>query len=709
MKKRVSILFLIQLHFFSGFLFSQHNETTLRKKILERKQDTATANACYTLGMMALNRESHDSALAWFKKGSELSFKINYKKGRLKNLYQVGRYYYNTADYARSIEYVFRSLKIAKEIKDTLLVAECYKTIASIYDGQSNFAKALEYNLNALKLYESIHFNEGISACYNNMGVVYNALGNHKKALGNFSKAAKIDKSRNDKAGLSRIYTNIGTTYYYVGNFDTALVYLQKSLTMAEELGDHKGMSSCYTNIGSIYGNRSNYKKALEYFTESLKIDEMLGDKLGMSKDYINIGLAYMNLKNFPKSKEYMMKAKELKFMIGDVRGQSLVFKALSEMYADWGNFREAYRNFIRYTTLNDSVFSADNTEQINQLKTASEVEKKETQMRHEQEKKEAVFKSEQAKKELELRNEKLVRNMLAVGALGLAALIFIIFRNLRQTKKANNIIARQKKEVEEKNHLVEEKQKEILDSINYAKRLQDAILPPQKFADELLPKNFIYYKPKDIVAGDFYFLEKKDDCIILAAADSTGHGVPGAMVSVVCSNALGRSVKEFGLTDPGKILEKTRELVIETFEKSTSEVLDGMDISIMSIHLKANKIQWSGANNPLWIVPPGATEVIEFRPDKQPIGKTSMEKPFTTHEYAYISGTNFYLFTDGFPDQFGGPEGKKFKHRQLKEVLVKLAPNQVNMQLAELDKVFNQWKGELDQIDDVCIIGIRL
>ena len=221
------------------------------------------------------------------------------------------------------------------------------------------------------------------------------------------------------------------------------------------------------------------------------------------------------------------------------------------------------------------------------------------------------------------------------------------------------------------------------------------------------MPDSFILYKPKDIVAGDFYWMEVKDDIIFIAAADCTGHGVPGAMVSVVCSNALNRTIKEFGLRDTGKILDKVTELVIETFEKSDKNVMDGMDISLLAINKSTKQIHWSGANNPLWYI--HNNELTDITADKQPIGKHDNRKPFTSNNIAFLPNTTFYLFTDGYADQFGGIKGKKFKYKQLEEKLLASC----NMPLAEqqgfLDKTFVEWKGSLEQVDDVCIIGIRI
>jgi serine phosphatase RsbU (regulator of sigma subunit) len=251
---------------------------------------------------------------------------------------------------------------------------------------------------------------------------------------------------------------------------------------------------------------------------------------------------------------------------------------------------------------------------------------------------------------------------------------------------------------------------KDIKDSITYAKRLQEAILPSAQFIQAYLPHSFILYEPKDIVAGDFYWfhVDERTHELYIAAADCTGHGVPGAMVSVVCSNALNRAVIELGISEPGKILDKVRELVIETFEKSGSEVKDGMDISLMSINPgKQKQIKWAGANNPLWYI--SNNEFREITANKQPIGKFDNSKPFTTHQLELKENDMVFLLTDGYADQFGGPKGKKFKYKQMIELLKKNSSFKLDVQLELLHKAFSEWRGNNEQVDDVCVIGIKL
>ena len=262
-----------------------------------------------------------------------------------------------------------------------------------------------------------------------------------------------------------------------------------------------------------------------------------------------------------------------------------------------------------------------------------------------------------------------------------------------------------EKKAVELQKEIVEEKNTEILDSITYAKRIQSAILPPAKLVKEYLADSFILYKPKDIVAGDFYWMEQKEGKTLFAAADCTGHGVPGALVSVICNNGLNRSVREYGLIKPGEILDKTREIVIGEFEKSDEEVRDGMDIALCSID--GNKVEYAGANNPLWLIRNG--ELIELKGDKQPIGKYDAVTPFTTYELELEKEDTIYIFSDGYSDQFGGEKGKKLKSSNFKKLLISIQNKSMEEQKNFLDNSFESWRGDLEQLDDVCVIGVRI
>ena len=271
----------------------------------------------------------------------------------------------------------------------------------------------------------------------------------------------------------------------------------------------------------------------------------------------------------------------------------------------------------------------------------------------------------------------------------------------------ATEEIVAQRDAIEEQKNEIEEAHQEIKDSIAYAKRIQNAILPSDELVKSTLPNSFILYQPKDVVAGDFYWIENLTNGVLFAAADCTGHGVPGAMVSVVCNNALNRSVREYNLSDPGKILDKTREIVLEELSKNNEDVKDGMDIALCKLH--GNTLYYSGANNPLWIV--RNDEVLETKANKQPIGKFDNHTNFDTHSIQLERGDSVYIFSDGYVDQFGGEKDKKFGSRRLKQLLIEINSESMQTQKEILSVTLSKWMDVqgYEQIDDVCIVGIRI
>lgn len=304
--------------------------------------------------------------------------------------------------------------------------------------------------------------------------------------------------------------------------------------------------------------------------------------------------------------------------------------------------------------------------------------------------------------------------------------------------------VVQKKEEIEEKNktlqhafteithqkEVIEEKNKDILDSITYAQRIQNAILPADKSVNEWLQDGFVLFKPRDIVSGDFYWLEQKEEKIFFSSVDCTGHGVPGAFVSIVGANGLNRSVNEFGLTEPAGILDKLTKLVEETFRRHGTDIKDGMDIALCMYNRNTGILQFSGANNPMYLIrkksspqltgntgilkPDMETEEIvlyEITADKQPIGAYDFRKPFTNHEFKLCEGDTVYLSTDGFPDQFGGLKGKKFMYKSFKKVLLSLYNKPMPEQKEILNITIENWmkEGNAIQIDDISVVGMRI
>lgn len=640
-------------------------------------------------------------------------FTINTYKAKAYTI--IGNIYRFQNNYKNAIKYFTSALETKQGIGDKKGMASSYNSLGMIYADQGSYVEALKNYFISLKIKEAIGDKKGISNCYNNIGLVYYYLGNYGEALKNHEAALRIRKEIKDVQGIAYSYNNIGNVYYELKNYTESLKSNLSSLKIMEENGDQDGVANSYNNIAGNYYSQGILEKepmirkeklelALKNFKASLEIRERTLNNMGIAASCGNIAGVLVKQNKYTEAENYFMKAKDLSLKIGYKELLREIHIGLAELDSLKGDFKGAYENHVLYVAYKDSLDNEETQKQTLQNQLAYDFEKKE-----------AIAAAEH-RKELEnqraLAAEKSRKQNVITGAVFFGLLMVVIFsgfilRSLNLTRRQKNIIESQKFEVEQQKHLVEEKQKEIIDSITYAKRLQQAILPSEEELKTQLPDSFVLYQPKDIVAGDFYWMHVAGDNLFIAAADSTGHGVPGAMVSVVCCNALNRAVDEFKLTDPGKILDKTRMLVLETFAKSGEEIKDGMDISLLCINKSVSQITWSGANNQLWYIQNRI--FTEIKANKQPIGKTDDPKPFTTHFIEMNAGDIFYLITDGYADQFGGPKGKKFKCKTLEEKLISISRLSLQEQQEILMDVFNNWRGEQEQVDDVTIIGIKI
>lgn len=553
-------------------------------------------------------------------------------------------------------------------------------------------AKSAEFTLLAVEYAEKTDDNRLVAYSRNMLGNVYRANGDYDKAMDEYQYALKISEKAFDSLQVARCYNNIGIIYMLKAEYDIGLDYWLKSLDMKLMLGEEEASAATMSNIALYYKDIGRYFEAKEYLERALDINLRVNDYESVSFCYTIIGDMYWRMNNPAMAVDNYKTALAYSDTIGSYYDKEESLIGLSRVLDSLGRYKEALDYHRQYTQLMLDWHNENNTRITREITTKFETEK--------QKKENALLKSENEAKDAKIELKEANNRYLWVG-LGMTGLIIIlvvfILVRVRQAKQ----------EVELQKHIVEEKNKEITDSITYAQRLQQAILPTDQSITEELKESFVLFLPKDIVAGDFYWMEKQGDLIHFAVADCTGHGVPGAMVSVVCNNALNRAVREFGLQDPGKILDKVTDLVIETFEKSEEEVKDGMDIALCTFNFNTQKVQFAGANNGLYHMVNG--KINEIKPTKQPVGKYANRLPFKTNEINFNTGDIFYLFTDGFADQFGGDKGKKLKYKPFKELLEKHARSSLSDQKSALQQTFENWMGDYEQVDDVCVAGIKV
>jgi len=670
------------------------------------------AGALNTQGVAFYLKSEYNKALELNEKSLSIREEIGDKTGVAKSLNNIGAIHKNRGDYTKALDCYKKSLKIFEELNDQKGIAGSLNNIGLIYEARGDYMQAINFQTRSLKLKEKIGDKHGTSSSLNNIGAILHAQGEFDKAIENYQTSLKIREEVGDKPGIAGSLNNIGTIYQDKFDFENANLYYAQSLAYFEELDDKEGISRVYNNIGSVYKDKGtiimescncqndegNFSKALNFFSKSLKIRNEIGDKQGQARVLNGFADIYLLQKKYVLAISHYKLAMEIALKEGMATEKRDAAFGLYKAYKQTHQPGESLKMHELFMVTRDSIESAENQKEVIRQEFKYKYEKQATADSIYFAKENEIKKVQIEKQQAEIKVRRNLQYTLFGGLLITLIFAGFIFNRFKITSRQKGIIENQKEEVEAKNKLVTE-------SIEYASRLQTAMLPPLKLISNYLPQSFVLYKPRDIVAGDFYWTHKMGDTIFFAAADCTGHGVPAAMVSVVCCNALNRVVGELKITEPGHILTKTRELVLETFIKSEQQVYEGMDISLGA--LKGMSLNWSGANNPLWLIRNG--EIKTLIPDRQPVGKSDNQEPFNSHQVDLQQGDMLYVFTDGFADQFGGPQHKKFKSANFKKLLLELHQMDVLIQKEKLESAFEHWRGKHEQLDDVCVIGIRV
>ncbi|MBI2259039.1 MAG: tetratricopeptide repeat protein [Flavobacteriia bacterium] len=650
-KRIFYFLFLIIVFINSEYCFSNFSQDTIQiNKLIQEARNIGWNDTRKSIELSILAREK--------------STNINYLKGMFDANQHLTMCYYITGENDLGLNSGFTALKVAKQTKDIVWEAR-------------------------------------IS---NSLGLIYMNLENYNEAKRLFSIVLKHHDKKNDQKNLATALNNLSNACLYLKEYDNSLDYRLKSITIRKKLNLENDLGDSYNDLGETYSILKEYNKALYYFKKCLEIKRKYEDFEMIALSTMNLGKTYLTINQLAKSKEYFSIAEEFSKKIHSSEYLTIVYENLALVYEKEKQFSKQAKYLKLYIENREKLLNEKSLESINNLQIKHETENK-------QQKIELLNKERKIKdNEILLKRNQIKKQRLFMWFLLFIILFFIVFiviitRFFIQKRKAHQLISIQKKEIEDK-HI------EITSSITYAKRIQSAILPQDDTFNEVFREYFIYYIPKDIVAGDFYWMINENNTVYIAAADCTGHGVPGALVSVVCYNALNRSVREFGLTDPGKILDKTREIVVQEFEKSNEDVKDGMDISLCILDINTNLLKWSGANNPLWILSKNSDnvlELIETKPNKQPIGKFAHSTFFNTHIIQLQKGDEIYLFTDGYQDQFGGVQNKKFKQKQMRELLLDNYLKNMDEKRNIIHTNFISWKKDNEQVDDITILGLKI
>ncbi len=583
----------------------------------------------------------------------------------------LGNIFYDEGEYDQATKLYFQSLKADESLKDTTGIIVSYLTIGAVYGATDKLDKSIQYFKEALNLCE-ITKNEPYSQyCQNNLGQIYIAQERYFEALNCFKKSLAIAEKYENPSEIAWSLNNVGVCYLELRDLPNSLKATKRALDIRKELGDKRTYSISLSNYADIFFELGDFTKANQYYQEGLEIAEEI-NAFDLKKEFYNL-------------------------------------------LADKNEIRKDYKTALKYhklfSAMKDSLASKSSQEKIAELEGIYNTEKKQQEI--------DLLNTEKELRNVEIDKKNLQQNFLVIGLVIALLMIVYVFYNLSQKKKTNALL-------NDQNKIIEEKNRDITDSINYAERIQQATLPDDGLLQKHF-KSFIYFQPKDIVSGDFYWIKEVGDKIYFSVVDCTGHGVPGAFMSMIGYNSLNRIVEDFKITDTGKILDKLNELVVEAIggksKTDNMNIRDGMDISICCIDKTSNRLTYSGANNSLYLLRKSedlidnkevlfdedSIKFYEFKADKMAIGGDKNKINYETQAVELKREDAIYLFTDGYADQFGGVKGKKFMYKKFKQLLLTVQDKEMDKQMNFLDKTLLDWKGDIEQLDDICILGVKI
>jgi serine phosphatase RsbU (regulator of sigma subunit) len=631
---------------------------------------------------------------------------------KIKTLNKLAAYIVDI-DPEKSIKYAEEAFKISEAIKHQRFIGQSLHNIGNAKYNLAEYKVALSFYIRALNIQESIGNKKGILSSSGAIGNVLLDLKQPEEAYKYFQRSLAIAKELKNKAGIATSLTAIGTIYSAKKDYKQSMDYCFQALKLFEEIDYKDGAATCYNNIAEDCQKTGETKKAIFYVSKAYFMYHESGNVYGMALALNNTGNFYEVEKNYGKALEYYKRGLEQAEKIGANDRILASYKGISDVNKKMRNYKEALNAHELFKQMNDSIYNLENSKQIAEMQTRFDTDTKAKEI--------SILMKDKKIREDELTRQRFISWSVAIGGGLLLLLAMVAVRGYIQKRKVNNVLALKNAKIENAYDIIEDQHKDIKSSIRYAKRIQEAILPTTAFKDVFKENAFVFYRPKDIVSGDFYWIEKiktgNSEKILFAAVDCTGHGVPGAFMSIVGHNLLNQAVNEHKKVKPSDILDELNIGLSETLRQTAEDSLvkDGMDIALCSLEknsANAYTLQFAGANNPVWLVKQNQMpELKEIKGDKFPIGIFMGEElhKFNNHEIELTEGDTVYIFTDGYADQFGGVNGKKFKYKPLQELIMSIQSKGMAEQMEILSEKLNDWKGELEQVDDILLIGIRV
>lgn len=692
----------------------------------------------HTLGYCYYNRNDFELALNHLQKSLELAREQNQEHWVAINLNRIGNVYQLKSDFVQALNYYRRALDINESIKDKIQIARTQVNIGTVYSLTGSYPKAIEHMLQALETYEKENDKEGMAWTSLSIARLFNRLEIYDKALQYNEIALNQYRALRNQNGITLSLTEQANIYYHSGLNSKALEIAKQVLAYNSQTQNTHAMAANHLLMGIVYFELNDLDNATANLEKALNLKQSVNDSIDVSKLNRYLGEIQIKEGNYAEGFRYLNSALHVakkQQLMSDVRD---IYLSLSSAYRLKGDFRKALENYSFHSAIKDSI----NAGEISRLEMQYDFDKREREQ-------EIITRQREAMQQERLERQRMVTLFISIALVLTIALALVILYFLREKQKVNKLlmvqnheILRQKAEIEDQKQEIEaqrdlaerqrdqiaDQQKQITDSIRYASRIQAAVLPRPNNLKNYLAEYFVYYQPKNIVSGDFFWTTKlSDGRIAVAVADCTGHGVPGAFMSMLGITLIKELTATHSATNAGELLFRLRQLVIASLNQTgvEGESHDGMDMSLVLIDKEKQQVEYAGAYMPLLIArktelggfgleQPVETQngysIYEFKGNKMPIGYHVIgEKPFTNHKIVYNSDDIFYMFSDGYTDQFGGPSNLKFMLINFKKLLLDIQTLSLKKQLKVIEQNFEDFKGNQKQVDDILVMGFKV
>lgn len=701
-------------------------------------------------------REDPNLALTYSQQALEVADQNDLIKEKAEIYLSRGDLFYQNSRQEDALYYYAQSLNIFKQVGDPIGEAEASLHIGQAYYEFDDYVKALEYGQESKRIFEENQSQENLARAQSLMCNIYFSLGGNDQAISICFDALKLFDEVHQPGGKVDILNSLGTIYLDLRNFDRAQEFFIEALTIAEKLKDTEKMASSYNTIGDMHLSRKDYDRAEEFFSKALEINQQRGEIRSLSYSYLKygevlalnlqinlainqlnqslayaeevndldlqaralseLGKAHSNLGEYQRGIDYLKRSLVFALKINARPILQTCYQNLAKFYDKLGDIENAFVYFNLYMRQNEEIYTRESAKRIAESAALYELDGKEKLIQ--------LLRIENEIQDLQSQTDRLTRYFLIAGLILVSITVIVVFSRYRLKIKANReleeknqAIQKQKEEIEVQKNYIETKNEEIQeihdqlkDSIKYARRIQLSLLPENKELLTAFPNSFIFYSPKDIVSGDFYWFAEKDNKKILATVDCTGHGVPGAFMTVLASTLLNNIVLEGQITDPNLIITLLDQKVQQHLHQNEMEMgsADGMDIALCTIDESKLEVSFTGAKLPMYYVHNNVLE--EVKGDRFSVGSSQVpDKYFKSQKIKVKKGDTLYFSSDGFQDQFGGVQGKKFMKAKFRDLLIDIYPYPMEEQYNRINKTYHEWKNGCEQTDDILVVGIRL